>query len=32
MLGARYLSLEELAQSEKVLIAVEPLKSLAQGA
>jgi magnesium chelatase subunit D len=32
MLGARYLSLEELAQSENVLIAVEPLKPLAQGA
>ena len=32
MLGARYLSLEELAQSENVLIAVEPLKPLGQGA
>jgi Mg-chelatase subunit ChlD len=32
MLGARRLSLEELAQSENVLIAVEPFKPLAQGA
>ncbi|MHB1699394.1 MAG: AAA family ATPase [Acidobacteriaceae bacterium] len=32
ILGARYLSLEELAQSENVLIAVEPLKPQGQGA